>query len=160
MVRYTGGLPVIGHEIGDAVWRIAAMPKISVEDARSGIRKAAEIIGDKFLQPKVIDALRSPRYRSILRKIASTPFEYRFRRSELLAKLVAEDEKVLDNFLNRLKDLGVIIPDVEAGPGCYVFANRLHHLYFTIESNKARTETKSGHTPPSKKNDTNSPKSR
>ena len=144
MVGYTGGLPVIGHEIGDAVWRTAAKPKITESDARAGIRQAAEIIGSKFLQPKVIDALRSPRHRSILRRIASNPFGFHFRRAELLKLLGAEDKRVLDDFLKRLKDLGVIVADAEAGAGCYRFANRLHYLYFQIESRKAGAEAKKG----------------
>jgi AAA+ ATPase superfamily predicted ATPase len=144
MVRYTGGLPVIGHEIGDAIWRAAANPKISVSDATVGNRQAAEIIGSKFLQPKVIDALRSPRYRSIFRRIASNPFGFRFRRADLLKLLGVEDKRVLDNFLNRLKELGVIVPDSESGAGCYRFTNRLHYLYFQIESRKAGAETKKG----------------
>ncbi len=144
MVDYTGGLPVIGHEIGDSVWRTAAHPTITESDARAGILQAAEIIGTKFLQPKVIDALRSPRYRSILRRIASNPFGFHIRRAELLKLLGAEDKKVLDNFLNRLKDLGMIVADKEAGAGGYRFANRLHYLYFQIESRKAAAETKKG----------------
>jgi hypothetical protein len=142
LVEFTGGLPVIGHEIGDAVWRIAPAPKISVKDARAGLVSAAEIIGPKFLQPKVIDALRSPRYRSILRKLADSPFGYTFRRGGILERLDADEKKIFDNFLNRIKDLGAIIPDGEAGAGCYRFANRLHYLYFTIEPRKARSEKK------------------
>ncbi len=144
MVHYTGGLPVIGHEIGDAVWRAASTTAITDSDARSGIRQAAEIIGSKFLQPKVIDALRSQRYRSIFRRIASSPFGFHFRRSELLELLGSDDKRVLDNFLNRLKSLDVIVPDPETGAGCYRFANRLHYLYFQIESRKAGAETKRG----------------
>ena len=144
MVDYTGGLPVIAHEIGDAVWRVTIKSKITVTDARAGILQAAEIIGSKFLQPKVIDALRSSRYRSILRRIASNPFGFHIRRAELLKLLGAEDKKVLDNFLNRLKELGMIVADKEAGTGCYRFANRLHYLYFQIESRKAAAETKKG----------------
>ena len=142
LVDYTGGLPVIGHEIGDAVWRNASKSKITLKDAQAGLFSAAEVIGPKFLQPKVIDALRSPRYRSILRKLADNPFGYSFRRGQILEKLDADERKVFDNFLNRIRELGSIVPDGEAGAGCYRFANRLHYLYFTIESRKARTEKK------------------
>jgi AAA+ ATPase superfamily predicted ATPase len=142
MVRYTGGLPVIGHEIGDAVWRAAATTTIKESDAVAGIRQAAQIIGSKFLQPKVIDALHSPRYRSILRRIASNRSGVYFSRAELVKLLGPEDKKVLDKFLNRLKELGVIVPNPEAGTGCYRFANLLHYLYFVIEARKADAETK------------------
>ena len=89
MVKYTGGLPVLGHEIGDAVWRVANGPKITIMDALSGIFTAANVIGPKFLKPKVIEALRSPRYRSILRKLAGASFNISFRRAEILKRLDA-----------------------------------------------------------------------
>ncbi len=103
--------------------------------------------GSKFLQPEVIDALRSPRHRSILRRIASGPFGFHFRRAELLERPGPDDKKVLDNFLNRLKDPGVIVPDIEAGAGRYRFANRLHYLDFPVESRKAGAGTKRGNGP-------------
>ena len=142
MVQYTGGLPVIGHEIGDAVWRVAESPTITTPEALIGIHQAAQIIGSKFLQPKVIDALRSPRDRSILRRIAGNPFGFHFRRAEIIKLLDPEDKRVLDNFLNRFKEMGVIVPDGEAGAGCYRFANRSHDLYVQIESHGAGTEPK------------------
>lgn len=140
MVHYTGGLPVIGHEIGDAVWRVAETTAITDSDTRVGIHQAAQIIGSKFLQPKVIAALHSTRHRSILRRLASNPFGFHFRRADLIKLLGPDDKRVLDNFLNRLKELGVIVSDAEAGAGAYHFTNRLHYLYFQIESRKAGAE--------------------
>jgi AAA+ ATPase superfamily predicted ATPase len=140
MVQFTGGLPVIAHEIGDAVWRIAKGPLISINEAVDGAVNAAEIIGRKFLKPQVIQAIRSPRYRSILRKIAEAPpTKISFQRSEVREKLTAEEKNVLDNFLNRMKELGAIMPDNSSGPGGYRFANQLHKLYFHIESLRKTT---------------------
>lgn len=144
MVEYTGGFPVIGHEIGDAVWRVAEQARITETDVWAGIHQAAEIIGQKFLQPNVIEALRSPRHRSILRKIADNPIGLHFQRAAVLRGLVGDDKKALDNFLNRLKALGVIVPDGESGRGHYRFANPLHHLYFQLESRKAGGGPKRG----------------
>jgi len=139
MVKFSGGLPVLAHEIGDAVWRKSNGPVIGVGDASVGISEAAEIIGKKLLEPQVLRAIRSQRYRSILRKLAR-PLGPSFRRADLFRALSAEERKVCDNFLNRMRKLNVILPDSEAGPGAYRFSNQLHALYFYIEAQRAKTQ--------------------
>ena len=89
------------------------------------------------MEPQVLQAIRSDRYRTILRKIARPPFGITFRRAELVARLDAQERRVLDNFLNRMKRLGVVQPDPNAGRGAYRFTNRLHYLYFAIEAERA-----------------------
>lgn len=132
MVRYTGGLPVLAHEIGDAVWRNAHDLDINRREVAGGIITAAEVIGSKLLEPSILQALQSERYRSILRKIAEEP-RMHFRRSEVLARLEHEGQRVLDSFLRRMKELGAIEADPETRGG-YRFPNRLHALYFFMES--------------------------
>ena len=73
LVRYAGGLPVLAHEIGDAVWRTAQSLRIDAGEIHRGIILAAEVIGRKLLEPQVFRAIRSERYRSILRKVAAEP---------------------------------------------------------------------------------------
>ncbi len=136
LVRYTGGLPVLAHEIRDAVWRTARNLEINSREITGGIFDAAEIIGRKLLEPRIFSAIRSERYRSILRKMADEP-QMRFRRSELAARLTKEEIKVMDNFLQRMKKLGAIDTDLEVRGG-YKFPNILHALYFTIESQRAK----------------------
>jgi AAA+ ATPase superfamily predicted ATPase len=138
MVKFTSGLPVIAHEIGDAVWRVAEEPVITSNNAVRGILDAAEIIGRKFIEPQIFQAIRSTRYRSILQKLADRPFTFCFQRSETRKRLSAEEDKVFGNFLKKMRDLGVIVTDNESGPGSYRFANRLHYLYFFLESLRAR----------------------
>ncbi len=142
MVKFTGGLPVIAHEIGDAVWRVAEGHIITHEDTVPGIMNAADIIGRKFLEPQVFQAIRSPRYRSILQKLAASSFNSSFnssfQRAEIRKGLSAEEDKVFGNFLKKMRDLGVIVSDNESGPGTYKFVNRLHYLYFRTESLRAR----------------------
>jgi Cdc6-like AAA superfamily ATPase len=138
MVRYAGGLPVLAHEIGDAVWRAAEAGVVTEHDARVGIANAAIIAGRKFLEPQIEQALRSKRYRAILRKLAAQPFQ--FQRNELKQTLTAEEGKSLDNFLNRMKEIGALVSDPDAGAGHYQFAQRLYQLYFSLEA--ARTETR------------------
>ena len=139
MAQYTGGLPVLAHEMGDAVWRTARTPDISTREVARGIFVAAEVIGSKLLEPGVFQALRSERYRSILRQIAlhqpAGQPRMRFRRAEILARLEASDRSALDNFLQRMKKLGAIESDPEVRGG-YRFPNRLHPLYFALESHR------------------------
>ena len=137
LVRYTGGMPVLAHEIGEAVWRSAQSPKIDQGAITAGIVSAAEVIGRKLLEPQVFSAIRSERYRSILRKMADEPQTMRFRRSEHAARLSDAEQKVLDNFLRRMKGLGALDVDPEVRGG-YQFPNHLHALYFWMESERAR----------------------
>ena len=132
LVSYTGGLPVLAHEIGDAVWRVARGPRIKAGEVAVGILSAADTIGRKFLEPQVFDAIRSERYRSILRKIADQP-RMRFTRAEILERLTDTDKRAFDNFLNRMKKLGALEADPESRGG-YRFPNQLHMLYFFMES--------------------------
>jgi AAA+ ATPase superfamily predicted ATPase len=143
MVRFSGGLPVLAHEIGDAVWRVAAGSPVKEHEASRGVVDAAEVIGRKLLEPQVLQAIRSQRYRSILRKLAAHPLRLTFRRADLLKALSPEEKKVLDNFLTRMRKLGVILPDAEGGPGAYRFSNQLHALYFYIEAERAKREERS-----------------
>jgi hypothetical protein len=138
MVEATGGLPVLAHEIGEAVWRRARGGDIMLAEAVTGVMDAADVIGRKHLEPQVLQALRSPRYRSILRKIAELPRGLEFRRAEVGQRLAPDERKVMDNFLRRMKDLGAIISDEESGPGGYRFPNHLHALYFWMESQRSR----------------------
>ncbi len=134
LYRFAGGLPVLAHEIGDATFKVDKDDKIDKKDALNGVIAAADIVGRKHLEPQVFQAIRSVRYRSILRKIATTPFEIRFKRSDLPARLNAEERKVLDNFLHRMRRLDVIRPDPDGGRGAYCFGNHLHYLYFWLEA--------------------------
>lgn len=132
LVQYTGGLPVLAHEIGNAVWRTAHRFEIGVGDVGMGLLSAAEVIGRSFLQPQVFDAIRSERYRSILRTIADES-RMKFRKAEIRERLTDEDKRAFDNFLHRMKKLGALEADPEIRGG-YRFPNQLHRLYFYLES--------------------------
>ena len=130
-----GGLPVIAHETGDAVWRTARTPAIGRSEVLSGIVTAAEVIGSKLLEPRVFKAVRNERYRTILGKLADEP-RMRFRRSEIRARLTATERGALDNFLRRMRELGVLEFDPEVQGG-YRFPNHLYALYVQMESRRA-----------------------
>lgn len=143
MVRFTDGMPVIAHEIGDAVWRTAGDSPVTLSEAMDGIFIAAEITGRKYLQPQISQTLRSSRYRSILHKITrDSSLNISFQRGEISKKLTADEKRVLDNFLNRMKEIGAIVPDTATGPGGYRFTNQLHRLYFHIESKRKTSDAR------------------
>ena len=139
LTRFSGGLPVLAHEIGDAVFKIDLDDHVSESDVLAGALTAAEIVGRKHLEPQVFQAIRSERYRAILRKVPAEPFDIGFKRSDLKQGLNAQEINVLDNFLTRMKKLGVIHPDPEGGRGAYRFNNHLHYLYFWLEAERARS---------------------
>jgi len=138
MVQFSGGHPALAHEIGDAVFRVDDDGTIDQRDAAEGISQAAEIVGRKYLEPQVYQAIRSPRYRKILKVLASDPKNFFFRRGEILRHLDANERKVFDNFLQRMRDLGVIVPDPEGGRGAYRFRNALHFFYFGMEGRRRK----------------------
>ncbi len=131
MSSFAGGLPVLAHEIGDAVFKVDEDKFINQSDAFQGITNAAEIVGRKHLEPKVFQAIKSKRYRTILRK--ADLFSIHFQRSQVKQYLNEEENKVFDNFLKRMIDLGVIIREPE-GRGAYRFSNLLHWAYFILEA--------------------------
>ena len=133
-VQLTGGVPILAHEIGDAVWRTARGLQIDSKEVREGISTAAELIGWKLVQPQVFRAIRSERYRSILRK-RSGALRMRFRRSELMERLSDHERRIMDNFLQRMKRLGALETDPEVKGG-YRFPNLLHTQYFWMESHR------------------------
>lgn len=136
LVSFAGGLPVLAHEIGDAVFQADTDDTIDTDDAMNGVFAAADIVGRKHLEPRVFQAIRSDRYRSILQTLAA-PFEFQFRRSHLLPRLGADKARVFDSFLRRMKELGVIQADPDGGRGGYRFDNRIHHLYICMEMRAA-----------------------
>lgn len=135
IIQYTGGLPVLAHEIGDSVWRMANEYKITHDDVVTGIRRAAKIIGLKYLEPSMLDAIHSETYRSILQKLSSSLSELSdmpemcFRRSNLIKILTPDETKAVDYFLKRMTTLGVIEKGSN-GRGIYRFPNLLYALYF------------------------------
>lgn len=138
LAHYTGGLPVLAHEIGDAVFKGDEDDLIDRKDAIRGIRNAAEIVGRKHLEPQIFGAIRSPRYRTILTTLAKETPLFEFRRSEIRGRLSKDEAKVLDNFLRRMTELGVLVRSPEKGAGCYRFSNLLHYTYFWIEAERAQ----------------------
>jgi hypothetical protein len=138
MVTYSSGLPLLMHEIGDSAFWIDTDGIIDVNDAAQGIFTAAGKIGEKYLDPKVYRAIRSTRYRSILRKLGDIQISRNFMKKEIEAKLNESEKRVFHNFLKRIRELGVIEPDVESGRGAYRFVNAIYPLYIMMESQRSQ----------------------
>lgn len=134
LCRFSGGHPVFMHEIGDSAFKLDTDDKIDKQDALQGIVMAAQAIGAKYIEPKVLDAIRSDRYRGILKKIVQEPFEHRFSKQELSQRISPEEVKVLHNFLQKMKRLGVIGQPAGARSGQYEFTSELYALFFWLQA--------------------------
>ncbi len=141
MVRFSNGLPILLHEIGDAVFWNVTDDIVTEKIAVQGVLEAADRIGKKYLDPKVYRAIRSERYRSILRKIGED-IKTGFHKNDILKKLKEKEQKVFDNFLKRMIDLGIIIKDIETGRGHYKFVNDLYSIYIWLESKSFKGKKK------------------
>ena len=132
LTYYSGGLPVLLHEVGDAVYWEDSDNNIDKDDAFKGIFHAAENVGRKYLDQQVYQTLRSKTYRSILRRMGKMPLEAKFKRKELVKEMNDSECRNFDNFRQRMENLGVLIKGEV--PGEYKFTNELFRLYVMIES--------------------------
>ena len=141
MIRLSGGFPMLMHEVGDAIFWKDTDNHIDENDAKGGIIDAAENVGKKDLDPQVYKAIGSDTYRSILRRIGKLPLGTKFQRKEILEKMTEPERRTFDNFLQRIKRLGIISETEIRGE--YRFINQLYHLYVMLEAFKSEKEKKS-----------------
>jgi ABC-type oligopeptide transport system ATPase subunit len=133
MVDFCSGLPVMMQEIGDAVFWRDSDNHISISDAFEGVDEASERIGKKYLDPTFYNAVRSERYKSIIHKIGKN-LSFDFTRQEIQQKLTENEKKVFNNFLRKLKELGILTQPPELPRGAYRFTNRLYLVYLILKS--------------------------
>ncbi len=134
LVQFSSGYPILMQEIGDAVYAVDSDGKVDIEDANLGILTAANRVGYRYLEPRVYRTVRSPRYRSILRKLGQHGIRRNFTRREVESWLNEEEKRVFSNFLRRMRELGVIERDLEGGPGAYRFVNEIYPVYIWMEA--------------------------
>ena len=139
MARVVGGFPVMWHELGDAVFWEDQDEKVSLGDVTTGIVAAADSVGRKYLKRPLYDELRSPVYRNILRFLAGRIGKATFgkpvgiRRVDALAQLPTKEAKNFDNFIKKMRKLGVL----RLAPGRrgeYQFTNFLFQFYVFLQS--------------------------
>jgi len=134
MVDFSGGFPMLMHEIGDAVFWQDTDRSVDSADGEKGIIIASENVGRKYLDPQVYRTIGSETYRSILRKLGQLPFKG-FQRQRILERMTETERKTFDNFLRKMKKLGMICETEVRGE--YRFTNKLYHLYVMLEAFKA-----------------------
>jgi hypothetical protein len=86
------------------------------------------------MELQVLQFVRSERCRKILRALVSEPNDFAFRREDIVKRLGNEERRVLDNFLQRMRRLGVLVAD--EGRGAYRFRDLLHFFYFAMEARR------------------------
>lgn len=137
MTKLSGGFPMLMQEVGDAVFWQDKDNNISEKDAKLGIIEAARIVGKKYIAAQISKVLKSKTYASILHKISNMPVGTTFERQQILQRAPEEEQKNLDNFLQRSRELGII--ETAEARGEYKFVNPLYHLYIWNEAkNKAK----------------------
>lgn len=129
-VYFSGGLPKIMHEIGNAAYYINEDDHIDIADAAEAIGQAADEVGQKYVEPEVVKGLKSRSYQSILEKLAGLN-QAQFTRDELAIELDEDESGKLDNFLRRMKGLNVIRSG--DAPGVYHFNILLYQVYLTMK---------------------------
>ncbi|MEW6201646.1 MAG: ATP-binding protein [bacterium] len=134
IIDYSSGLPTLLHEIGDAVLRVDSDNHIDKNDAVVGIFKATEIVGNKYLNRQIMDAIKSKKYKKILEKASE---KFVFTKTDLDKGLSGEEKKVLDNFFNRMKKIGVLKSTEQRGE--YEFVNWFIYAYIWMITRKVRT---------------------
>jgi hypothetical protein len=132
MMHYSAGYPKVMHIVGDAAFWIDKDGKIDQSDALAAIVASAEDVGRKFVDQQVLKALRSKDYRSILAKLAKTNFDLSFAKSQIAEGLTETERRKFNNFLQKMKKLGVLRAGDEMGE--YVFNSRLVRLYILLNS--------------------------
>ncbi len=138
MIHYSAGYPKVMHIVGDAAFWIDKDGKINVSDALAAVVAAAEDVGRKFVDQQVLRALRSRDYRSILTKLAKTQFDLVFTKSRIVEGLTDTERRKFNNFLQKMKRLGVLRAGEEMGE--YVFNSRLVRLYILLNSAEISNE--------------------
>lgn len=134
MVTYSSGLPIMMQEIGDATFWEDSDGLVNLADAARGVRMAAINVGRKYLDPNIYRAIRSDRYRAIIRKMSGDSPQPTFTRQQIRSRVSAEEFQVFDNLLRRLRELGVVEIDPEGGRGAYRYTNEIYPVYMWMEA--------------------------
>ncbi len=140
MAKFSGGLPKLVQVIGEEVYYACESQTIALQDAVNGIFNAADEIGRKIINPTVYGAIRSESYRKILKAIPmlwidKSLEETEFDKNELAALIDDSERKRLNNFLQKMKEIGVLVSgEID---GRYYFSDRLTLLYVVMRESSS-----------------------
>ncbi len=110
-------------------------PKKSLQQS---VISSAKSQKEKFLDQQVLRTLRSRDYHSILEKMSKMSFDLSFRKIDLERELSDSEKKKCNNFLQRMKKLGVLRSGDTQGE--YIFNSRLVRLYILLNSIKKNVD--------------------
>lgn len=129
MVTYSGGMPSLLQEIGEASFFADMDDRIDKKDAIEGIKGASEVAGKKYFDHQVFDEIRSDARRKLLLKIVKStrPLSAPLIRKNILPSLTENEKNDFDNLLRRLTSLDILKKGDERGE--YAFLNRLFPVY-------------------------------
>ncbi len=133
LVHYSGGLPKLMHELGEAVFWLDDDSVVDLDDAMRGLVEAADVVGGKYFE-HIRRAVRSSDYHSIIRKLGDLRSDLRFARADLAKGLSDEERRKLGNFLQRMKKLHALHRGEFQGE--WIFPNRLVQFYLVLEAAK------------------------
>lgn len=134
LTQFSGGYPMLLHEIGDSVFWNDKDWHIDMNDAMSGISEAARRVGEKYLETQVYSAIRSANYHSIIRKMVDGNIGSSFTKTQVEKLLSPDEKKVFHNFLKKMKDLGVLRSGENQGE--YHYSNELYRLYIGMTAQR------------------------
>lgn len=133
LCEYAAGFPKIMHLIGNAAYWLDRDGVIDRAEALRAVLLAADEVGKRYVDQQVYAALRSLDYRSILAKIGKLgPTSMTFRKSEVRQGLSPTEAGKFDNFLVKMKKLGVLRSGAVLGE--YVFNVRMVRFYLWLNS--------------------------
>lgn len=133
MVYYSWGMPLAMQQIGEETFWNVKNGIITEEIVLNGILNAAIEIGKKQIS-LILDLIENDEYDNILLKLGKYKL-IEFEKEEL-AELLCEDEnEILDDFLNQMKELNILEHVGRKINERYTFTNRLYFVYFLIKAN-------------------------
>lgn len=132
LINYSAGFPKLMHLIGDWAYWTDQDGVLNRADAIKALVDAAEDFGKKYVDQQVVAALRSPDYRSILRKLSKSSMSNTFSKKDIEKDLDESEKKKFGNFLQKMKQLGVLRSGEVQGQ--WVFNVSLVPLYLFLQT--------------------------
>ncbi len=132
LARFSGGFPVMAHELGDAAfykWRNSEWDKIDKPLVLRSIESAAREIGRKYMDSQFLGAIRSERYMSVLNAITEEP-DLIFSRRSVCERLPKTEAATFDNFVQKMRTLGFF--EKYGDRGGYRWVNPMHWAYVAL----------------------------
>jgi len=130
LASFSGGFPRLAHLLGEETYYADSDGWIELADAWAGTLRSAETVGQRVIDPNVYQELRSEAYRRILNKLPLVTRDTSFKKQDLDALLDPDDQRKLNNFLQKMQHLGAIRQGEVWGE--YRFNDQLTPLYIRI----------------------------